>query len=268
MNSNEAVPAVRVSEREVHAAKLDEATLTDACKQVRIKGWLLLENVFSFEYVDRLRGAFLDRYGPGLANDQKGDALEVGDKRFMIVVDIENPFNEPDLFANPCAFSIVQKLLGDDCILGSFGAVAALPGALTQHTHRDMHLLFGSPLEAMMPCYALTMIIPLVELGEENGTTRIWSGSHVATTNKVDQLPHQDPVVSVGSCLLMDYRLIHAGTANRSANVRPILYVVYSKPWFRDYVNFRNQSPLRVSREDYEKMSAQHRALFATALVG
>ena len=41
-----------------------------------------------------------------------------------------------------------------------------------------------------------------------------------------------------GDALLFDYRLFHHGGANRSAAVRPILYLVYARSWFEDTHNF------------------------------
>ena len=54
----------------------------------------------------------------------------------------------------------------------------------------------------------------------------------------------QDPVIRTGGALLMDYRLYHGGLANGSTRPRPILSLVFARPWFRDAVNFREQPPL------------------------
>jgi len=53
-------------------------------------------------------------------------------------------------------------------------------------------------------------------------------GSHGVDADKVTE--YQDSVVPVGSCLLMDYRLLHCGLSNRSGKERPILYNVYCRP--------------------------------------
>ncbi len=73
----------------------------------------------------------------------------------------------------------------------------------------------------------------------------------------------QRPVVPAGGCLLMDYRLLHGGTANCSDTVRPLLYVIYHRPWFRDYVNFQKQPAVRMSRAEARRVPEAHRALFA-----
>jgi hypothetical protein len=77
------------------------------------------------------------------------------------------------------------------------------------------------------------------------------------------QQPQFDPVADVGDCLLVDYRLLHMGMANRSDNVRPILYNIYQRPWFRDSKNYAKQEPILISDDEYAKIPAQHRRLFS-----
>jgi hypothetical protein len=48
----------------------------------------------------------------------------------------------------------------------------------------------------------------------------------------------------------MDYRLWHQGAANRSNRPRPVLYIIYTRSWFTDLVNFRKHARLRLSKED------------------
>jgi len=71
----------------------------------------------------------------------------------------------------------------------------------------------------------------------------------------------QDPLVRKGSVLLVDYRLYHGGLANRSAGPRPILSLVFTRPWFRDVVNFSEQPPLRYGRLQRLRMPSDLRCL-------
>jgi hypothetical protein len=45
--------------------------------------------------------------------------------------------------------------------------------------------------------------------------------------------------------------------------VRPVLSLVYNRPWFRDCVNYELQEPLRISRSEFEQVPAAWRRLFA-----
>jgi ectoine hydroxylase-related dioxygenase (phytanoyl-CoA dioxygenase family) len=104
------------------------------------------------------------------------------------------------------------------------------------------------------------MLVPLVEMNESSGTTRTFMGSHRAD---FDKSAYQDPLVPVGSCLLMDYRLLHGGLANRSSKERPILYNVYCRPWFRDDLNFRRQSAIKISDEEFGRVPEALQNLFS-----
>ena len=58
----------------------------------------------------------------------------------------------------------------------------------------------------------------------------------------------------LGSIYLFDYRALHAGTPNSSPWIRPLLYLVYAQPWFRDSVNFQYWKELDISDEEWEKV--------------
>src|SRR5206468_13062791 len=67
---------------------------------------------------------------------------------------------------------------------------------------------------------------------------------------------------ALGGCYFMDYRLWHQGAANRSDRPRPVLYIIYARPWFTDLVNFGKHARLRLSREDAFAMPPAQRRLF------
>jgi ectoine hydroxylase-related dioxygenase (phytanoyl-CoA dioxygenase family) len=97
------------------------------------------------------------------------------------------------------------------------------------------------------PSFAVTMIVPTVALSKVNGATRVVKGSHLKPRNEAETMPIQEVDVPKGSIFFMDYRLTHQGAANNSDAVRPILSYVYHRPWFRDFVNYRNQAPLNLT---------------------
>jgi ectoine hydroxylase-related dioxygenase (phytanoyl-CoA dioxygenase family) len=53
--------------------------------------------------------------------------------------------------------------------------------------------------------------------------------------------------VPLGSAFFLDYSVAHYGMGNRSDQVRPILNLIYCRPWFRDIRNYHLQPPLRIS---------------------
>ena len=115
-----------------------------------------------------------------------------------------------------------------------------MPGAAPQHIHRDYSLLYNPAIGANLPPHAFTVVIPLVQVTEQTGTTGLLLGTHTMGDGEV-YLPFPE----LGGCYLWDYRLHHFGMPNRSKIQRPILYLVYARPWFVDPKNFHTVPPLR-----------------------
>ena len=261
-----------VSQQERDAGRLEEGQREQACQIFQQQGALWLENCFPRKLIQKVADACVDRY---LTLDKKElkkrDAI-VGDRRYMVTVDIKKPFNRPDLFANDLLMDLLRHFFTAHCRIASFGIVAAWPGADDQPIHLDHPPLFADQeLCDQLPPYAITAVIPLVNMIPEMGPTAIWSGSHVGAgrLEKLNQLmenPNYDdaelPVARLGDVYLMDYRLIHGGKANDSNRVRPVLYLVYSCPWFRDGFNFGAQPALQIGKKQLKKIPAEHRGLF------
>ena len=228
-------------------------------------GVLQIDNLYDKEFVAQLSQSFQNSYSSYFDCGEYADSLEVGDKRRMITIDVKEQFNNPQLYANPFLFSLMQKVLGNNFILGSYGVVVALPGAEHQHVHRDHPSLFDDELiDAQIPSFAVTAVIPLVDLTEATGSTRVWKQSHNKPRSQREyKLNASDvPYMETGSCYLMDYQLVHGGTANVSDIVRPILYLIYYRPWFREVINFEKQDRINITLEEYQKIPEQYKFLF------
>jgi ectoine hydroxylase-related dioxygenase (phytanoyl-CoA dioxygenase family) len=71
------------------------------------------------------------------------------------------------------------------------------------------------------------------------------------------------PLMEAGSVLMYDYRTIHRGTSNTThlqhghePQTRRMLYILYTKPWFTDTINF---SDISLFDEDAaERMKTQN----------
>jgi ectoine hydroxylase-related dioxygenase (phytanoyl-CoA dioxygenase family) len=262
------IPLIRLSNNELTAGTLDPVTRLLARQVFSSKGVVVIENAFAPELVASLKNAFMTDYARHLVDRETDETLEVGDKRIMVAVEVNGPFNTPRLYANPFVFPLVQDMLGEECVLGSFGAVTAFPGAEDQHIHRDHPFLFDEEsIDTLMPAYAVNVIVPLVDIDEHHGTTRVWPGSHrVWPEGEARKLPSEDLVAQVGACILIDYRLFHGGTANRSEQMRPLLYVIYQRPWFKDYVNFLKVRELRVPAKERANIPAAYQRWFTTCI--
>ncbi|ASJ73131.1 phytanoyl-CoA dioxygenase family protein [Granulosicoccus antarcticus] len=258
------VPTVWFSDAERESRTIAPETLALCATLFRKYGVLILKSVFEPSLLSQCHQVFSERYQAYLTDQRHKDALRIGDKRFQITIDITKPFNDPALYGNGLTLPLMKDILGEACILGCFTSAMSLPGSKDQRLHKDHKALFhDDPQSVSEPSFAVTMMVPLVDLNERVGTTRVKKGSHTRTSDRSKGMPWQTPFVSVGDCYLMDYRLSHHGQANQSDKPRPILSLVYQRPWFRDYINFHNQPSLRLSSDEYEQVPAALKSLLS-----
>jgi hypothetical protein len=258
------------SEAERATSELSRGTIERASRSFRLDGALIIEDIVDVAVIFEARRVFGEAYSHYLDGSLQEEVARVGERRLMIAIALEPPFDDPQLFANPYLLSILSSELDKDFVIGAFGVVCSLPSAPTQHSHYDGGILFpSSGFDRLLPAAAITVGIPLVEMNEFHGTTALWLGSH-RDDARVTKEPGITPVVREGSCMLWDFRLFHAGTPNHSNVRRPLLYLTYCRPWFVDHLNFNTktnpkQKPLLVSRNLLSGLCEQHQRLLLRA---
>jgi ectoine hydroxylase-related dioxygenase (phytanoyl-CoA dioxygenase family) len=117
-----------------------------------------------------------------------------------------------------------------------------------------------------LPVYAINVAVPLIDVGLETGPTQVWPGTH--RLNQGDFVPPRSGMTCAmqrGDCMLMDYRTLHSGGHNISGRMRPIIYMVYARPWFFDQVNHIWRIPLDMPLEHYEALPQSVRPLLIRA---
>jgi hypothetical protein len=263
-------PRVTVSPEEFKQGAYKRESLEQAINHFDESGYLQLDNAFEPDFIRELQQAYMAEYGQLSESDLEPVSLRVGDRRFMISVDIKAPFDNPKLYANPFLSQLLEMLLGPGFVINSFTAVAAYPGCKAQQLHADHPPLFPVPgLSEHFTPYAVTVAIPLVDLDEKIGTTAMLPRSHKMDWSKLealDSVKRDLPFARMGSCYMMDYRLFHYGTANESERLRPILYVVFSCPWFIDTANFAKQPPIKLRPINVGNIPPKHLPLFKRVL--
>jgi len=240
--------------------------LQEARRQFVEQGFVILDHVIAAPTVRSLREEFVRQYARYFDDREADDSLEVGERRFMVPIGLIGGFADPAVFANPYVVALVREVLDQDAILEAYGAVVSLSGSAAQPAHQDAAPLFNSALSTVLPAHALTCGIPLVEMNDLHGTTALWPQSHRSAGAPLDDVVTPErPTIPVGSCLLWDFRLFHSGTANRSAEHRPMLYATYARRWYQDPVNFRKRTIPRLVFEPafLEGLADDTRNLFA-----
>ena len=261
-----------ISEDERKSNSLSDKSISKASELFTRDGALWLKNALDPQFVTELLGAYLKRYENLSRRELNSRFSKVGDERYMISVKIKGAFNTPELYDNPILMPILNQLLGQS-VISSFGSVVAFPGAEDQPCHFDHPPLFGSEsLCNQLPPHAVTVVIPLVDIDSETGSTGIWPGTHRSPhSRELLQSLHENPtwdgsvhpLPRVGDVYMMDYRVIHGGMANQSEIIRPIFYIVYSRPWFRDSSNFSDQPAIDLPKKQRKKIPKEFRSLFA-----
>jgi ectoine hydroxylase-related dioxygenase (phytanoyl-CoA dioxygenase family) len=155
----------------------------------------------------------------------------------------EYPFSDSRLRENAPWDPLVRSLLGEDAQLKYCGLIISFPGSTDQPWHGDGPHLFGA---RQLPPHGINVFIPLHDITKEHGPTEFLPGSHRVShalgTNEAimarSNIESVGPLLEVGSSLLYDYRVLHRGTHNCTNVSRLMFYMLYTKPWFNETINF------------------------------
>ena len=160
------------------------------------------------------------------------------------------PFTDARLIANPMLLEILTRLPGADRELFSFGAVVSQPGAEDQHVHRDGGGLFGDPvIERERPSLRDHRHRPARRHEHRNGhDARLARQSSDDQGGTSDRRPQDRWSRRAASCSWT----IDCITAVSPilSGPRPILSLVFTRPWWRDDVNFGEQPPCSTPRSN------------------
>jgi tetratricopeptide (TPR) repeat protein len=248
------VPAVSLTDDERVRGALLPSTRRLIVALFHEHGVVQVDNVFSAQQIAHLQQRFAEQQAGYLHQPDREDVLTVGHRRYMLTMTLDDTFGDSGMVANGLYLPLMQDLLGSECILGAYTAVVSLPGSADQEPHKDHTPLFDElGWGGHRASFAAQVIVPLLELNDATGTTRVIKGSQrKPLRGSVAKLSVQDPKVPLGSCLLLDYSVAHYGRGNRSDQIRPILNLIYSRPWFRDIRNYHLQPPLRFGTGFFE----------------
>lgn len=94
------ITRITPSEAERGASAFSSATLNRASHCLRAEGALILEDIVNPALIFEAREVFLQKYYRYLDGREHDDALEVGERRPMITVGLESPFDRRELLAN------------------------------------------------------------------------------------------------------------------------------------------------------------------------
>lgn len=267
---------VTVSRSEIARGELTPQNDGKARIAMHAHGCVLLRGAFPLATVEAMHREYIAHFGSLNSTEMRSRVdkpppnrfMEVGEARYEIILPMTGGFGNTEVFANDLLLKFLAPLLGRDLHLNSFTAVVSHPGAQQQRVHRDYPHLFVEPGvgPSMLP-HAVNVVVPLIDVDIQTGPTGVWLGSHRSQGISVGNQPMTVCALQRGDCIVLDYRTLHAGLPNQSSRARPIVYMVYARPWFFDHENHVNRSrvPVDMQLDCYNRLPASVRPLMARA---
>jgi hypothetical protein len=232
---------------------------------LRSDGFVIFDSVLDESLVQRMHKALLKRIDEYVVTVLDGRPQT----RYHLPLSLTDPFIDDLVIRNPLAMPTLVETLGDDLAISYFGSDTAGLGSTYQDVHADGRPLFPE-LPLNLPTYGVAVNFPLVDFHEENGPLEIWPNSthHLAGVDPQvgSTLTGGTPVVApAGSLIMRDLRLWHRGTPNYTTELRPMVAVVYSCPWYRFGPSEVGYPEPRVRRDDFDHWPPELQTLFRFA---
>lgn len=160
---------------------------------------------------------------------------------------------------HPVVLPVVEKVLGEDIVLGSMNARIVRPGDPDQGLHSDIPAIHRRIIGAPVMLQVVWMVDGFTI---EKGATRIVPGSHrhpEAYPPEGFDIPYAlQPEAPAGSVLIFNGQCWHGGGANRSTERRRAIFGHYRiGPWMR----FQADPALYLDEERWERMNPRQREL-------
>lgn len=149
-------------------------------------------------------------------------------------------FLEDFIRHNPRVEALLQKVLPKH--RNHLGGIHGYPGSEHQYWHRDATSLFNDDKDSSLLTnntyvedYYFTVLFPLVDLNDKNGSTEFMLGSHMLSREELKDYPTTAFDVKKGDAIIFNGKINHRGRGNQSKQERPVIYNVYYKPWYNDH---------------------------------
>jgi len=232
-----------VTPEEVERGEMHPDHLKAAVEAVRADGFVILQNVVDPAHLDILRERMQEDVEALIARDDPPYNWNTGN------LQQEPPPFPPylfrDILLNDMAIAVTQAILGPGLKNSIYSGNTSMPSINRQPVHASGHL--WPNLAVAHPPYSLVINIPAMAMSPENGSTEIWPGSHLDTTTPLfddikipeaklaqrrETAPPIQPIVPLGSLIIRDLRLWHAGMPNSTDRPRPMILMVHSCSWW------------------------------------
>jgi ectoine hydroxylase-related dioxygenase (phytanoyl-CoA dioxygenase family) len=268
---------VKLTSGELESGVLSDGNLESARMHLLVRGYVVLEGVLDREELEGIRARFTEL----LEEHANRTDPSRGASRYGMPLPFTPPFATTTVVANPLVLGLVRSVLGDDVVCSFFASDTPLPGSDYQHAHSDSKPLFPEK-DVTVPPFGYVVNVPLVDFRVDNGPLEIWPyGTHmIADTALIpvaefhdieaqresavgrfsEELGPRPLLAEAGSIIVRDIRMWHRGTPNRSTEPRPMMSMVYNRPWY-------HHGTVEIDEQLFGELPDQVRTLFRTAVL-
>ena len=157
---------------------------------------------------------------------------------------------------NARTLGFVRAVLGDDCILSSLNGLTMAPGGPNQALHLDQ------PEHTPGIVININATHTLDDFTKDNGATRIVPMSQTRSGKNRNFSDEEKNTIQIeapsGSLIAFNGGAIHAGSANRTNQLRRCLHAYYTRPWAKPQWDYRRSLPSEI----VAGMSADEKRLY------
>jgi ectoine hydroxylase-related dioxygenase (phytanoyl-CoA dioxygenase family) len=221
------------------------STLDAAAAEIAERGWTVLPGVIEDDLVDRL-AADLDRLERELGTTPAANSFE-GTSTLRIYNLLARSEAWWEVPVHPAVLPVVERVLDPGCLVSSLSSINIGPGETAQPVHADDQLI---PIPKPHPPTVCNTMWALTDFTEENGATRVISGSHRADRSPDFGRPYESEFAAMprGSVLVWHGSLWHGGGANRTNERRIGVAMNYCAGYIRQQENQQLGVPAEMAR--------------------
>lgn len=204
-------------------------------EQIDEKGWLIFDSLIDVSVISKMQKAIGDDY-LHCREIQVNNDIATNNANTVHHLIGQSQVWLDYLMATPI-HSFVERYFDGCFILNSFGGAinTANSESYAHNIHRDIRTYSGNSK------LLLNTLVMLDDFTEENGATRMLSGSHKSEDKPPQNYFDENAELAVGkagSILFFDSNVWHAGGNNLTNNVRRSITPMYSKPYIKPQFDY------------------------------
>jgi ectoine hydroxylase-related dioxygenase (phytanoyl-CoA dioxygenase family) len=205
-----------------------------AAAEVAERGWTILPGAIEADLVDKLASDLL-RLERELEAVPAGNSFEGANtiRIYNLLARSEAWWQVP---VHPVVLPVVERVLDRGCLVSSLSSINIGPGETAQPIHADDQLI---PIPKPHPPTVCNTMWALTDFTEENGATRIISGTHLADSSPEYGRAYESEFAAMekGSVLIWHGSLWHGGGANHTTERRIGIAMNYCAGYIRQQEN-------------------------------